>query len=65
MTDQQGKTVTVNVANDTPIVKTALGTTGDIKAGTRILVAGARSQGRGRGSLLQHRIRLCRRRSLH
>src|SRR6476661_7433106 len=43
MTDQQGKTVTVNLANDTPIVKTALGTTSDIKTGTRILVTGTRS----------------------
>jgi hypothetical protein len=43
MTDQQGKTVTVNLANDTPIVKTTLGTTGDIKTGTRILVTGTRS----------------------
>ena len=43
MTDQQGRTVTVNLANNTPIVKTVLGTSSDIKAGTRILVAGARS----------------------
>src|SRR5205823_6344537 len=37
MTDQQGKTVTDNLAHDTPIATTALGTTRAIKPATRLL----------------------------
>lgn len=43
LTDSQGKTVTVTLTNDTPIVKSVLAKESDLSVGAHILVRGARS----------------------
>ncbi len=43
VTSAQSQTVTVNITDNTPIIKTDLGSKGDLKPGARILAIGTRS----------------------
>ncbi|MBF6613834.1 MAG: hypothetical protein IVW55_11970 [Chloroflexi bacterium] len=43
ITDSQGQTLTVNITDNTPIVKSVLGAKSDLVVGGRILAAGTRS----------------------
>ena len=43
VTDNQGQTVTVTISDNTPVVKTVLGSKSDLTTGAHITVAGTRS----------------------